>query len=374
MIPIDTPVPLPSDWYRIYGKLVELRNKSRNASIPEPLTPLILAGASISTSEDIKERWISHIKIANKYGFAEEILKILPPPPDHDIAKSIAGVPLGYRGSLEEATDNLFLYAEYDDLDEIEYAIENGATVYDKNSENKTALIVAAESGSLNAVQLLIEKGSNINEIIPEELDEFEGYTVLKAAIRGEPGYRDEDENSIRHEIVLNLLRSGLEHSTLSIPCWGTIPLGDACEFGMVKTVKALIDAGADIEGCSKNICVLLEQSPLYQGVESNIPEIVNILLNHGAYRLRKDDNWFRIPIHIAAYNGNCEIMDLLLKKHKQQQINSQDYYLKTPIHLPAENNQKEAYIYLKEKGADPTLKNDEGITAEHILENKQGK
>ena len=114
MIPIDTPVPLPSDWYRIYGKLVELRNKSRNASIPEPLTPLILAGASISTSEDIKERWVSHIKIANKYGFAEEILKILPPPPDYDVASRIAGVPLGYRGSIDEAIDDLFQAAEFE--------------------------------------------------------------------------------------------------------------------------------------------------------------------------------------------------------------------------------------------------------------------
>jgi len=374
MIPIDTPVPLPSDWYRIYGKLVELRNKSRNASIPEPLTPLILAGASISTSEDIKERWVSHIKIANKYGFAEEILKILPPPPDYDVASRIAGVPLGYRGSIDEAIDDLFQAAEFDEVEEINYAIEGGATVDDISDENETALMVAAECGSLNAVMLLIDKGSDVNYLVPEELNEYGGFTVLKAAIRGEPGYRDEDENSIRHEIVINLLRSGLEHSTLSIPCWGTVPLGDACEFGMVKTVKALIDAGADIEGCSKDLCVLLDESPLYQAVNSSNREIVDILLNLGAYRLRKDDNWGRIPIHIAAYNGNCEIMDLLLKKDKEQQINCQDYYLNTPIHLAAENNQKEAYIYLIEKGADSTITNDEGFTAEHILENKKDK
>jgi len=70
MIPLNTPVPLPHDWYKICGKLAELRNKSENPQIPEPLTPLILAGASISTSEDIKDRWITHIKFANKYGFA----------------------------------------------------------------------------------------------------------------------------------------------------------------------------------------------------------------------------------------------------------------------------------------------------------------
>jgi len=93
MLPKTIPVPLPQDWVRIHQTLVELWKELHDSNIPKPLTPLILAGTMGSTPTDIRQRWISHIEWANKYGFSDNLKEILPPPPDVDVAKSIAGRP-----------------------------------------------------------------------------------------------------------------------------------------------------------------------------------------------------------------------------------------------------------------------------------------
>lgn len=95
MVPTTTPVPLPQDWARIHQTLVELWEKCQDHKIPKPLAPLILAGTMGSTPKDIRQRWISHIEWANKYGFSKNLKEIIPSSPDIDVAKEIAGLPDG---------------------------------------------------------------------------------------------------------------------------------------------------------------------------------------------------------------------------------------------------------------------------------------
>ena len=88
----DIPVPLPGEWTKIYQELVQLRKQRNDPSIPEPPTPLILAGAAFSTASEIRNRWSKLIEWANQYGFVEEMKNLIPPSPDFDVAEKIAGI------------------------------------------------------------------------------------------------------------------------------------------------------------------------------------------------------------------------------------------------------------------------------------------
>jgi len=92
------PVPLPSDWSRIYHHLSEARLVINDVNIPMPPVPLILAGAAFSSANDILKRWEDLIAWANEYGFSDTLINNLPEPPNHNVAESIAGVSKNGKG------------------------------------------------------------------------------------------------------------------------------------------------------------------------------------------------------------------------------------------------------------------------------------
>lgn len=88
----DIPVPMPGDWSEIYLQLKNLIEQRIEHTIPEPPVPLILAGAAFSTANQIRTRWKELVDWSNKYGFADEMAKMIPPSPQEDVAERIAGV------------------------------------------------------------------------------------------------------------------------------------------------------------------------------------------------------------------------------------------------------------------------------------------
>ena len=88
----DIPVPMPVHWSKIYQQLNNLREQRREHTIPNPPVPLILAGAAFSNANQIRTRWIELLDWVNKYGFADEMAKMIPPPPLEDVAEKIAGI------------------------------------------------------------------------------------------------------------------------------------------------------------------------------------------------------------------------------------------------------------------------------------------
>ena len=86
------PVPLPTDWTRLHELLRAERRRMVGSSIPEPPTPLILAGAAFSTASAIRARWAELLDWASTYGFETTLTNHLPPAPEHDVANAIAGV------------------------------------------------------------------------------------------------------------------------------------------------------------------------------------------------------------------------------------------------------------------------------------------
>lgn len=92
LLPTTIPVPMPVDWSRIHGLLAKARRDSGLEAIPEPPIPLILSGASVSKPSWIRAQWIELLEWANQYGYADLVMKNLPPPPAVDVAEDLAGI------------------------------------------------------------------------------------------------------------------------------------------------------------------------------------------------------------------------------------------------------------------------------------------
>jgi Dna[CI] antecedent, DciA len=86
------PVPLPTDWARLHEVLSAEWKRRDDGSIPEPPTPLILAGAAFSTADAVRSRWSALLDWAHGFGFGNVLASNLPPPPEYDVADAIAGV------------------------------------------------------------------------------------------------------------------------------------------------------------------------------------------------------------------------------------------------------------------------------------------
>ena len=185
--------------------------------------------------------------------------------------------------------------------------------------------------------------------------------TPLCAAIKGEGVGDGPDEE--KHNAVLLLLDAGaLVNSTC---CYFASPLGLACSGGMIDTVKALIKSGADIEW-SGHDCY-----PLSDAIQGQHIETVSYLLNQKANRMQEDlYGGGDIAIHEAAQNGNIEIARLLLESDTKIQVNYQNKEGETPLHIAAINEQFRFYKFLLSKGADETIKNNEGKIALTIFKN----
>jgi ankyrin repeat protein len=82
--------------------------------------------------------------------------------------------------------------------------------------------------------------------------------------------------------------------------------------------------------------------------------------LNEGA-RVDAADEWGRIPLHIAAYNGHKEIVEMLIEKAAD--AGAVDKYLGTPLHYAAKGGHMEIAEMLIEKGANVSAATKDGWT-----------
>jgi ankyrin repeat protein len=143
-------------------------------------------------------------------------------------------------------------------------------------SNRKPPLIVAAQMGYRDIVQLLIEH--------PDTNNADASTALLEAAIN-------------RHQAVVSLL---LDHGTSPI-------LMDVVEHGLMGLVKISLSEGAD-----PNFRDKFGRTPLSHAAELDHDDIVRLLLEYGAVPTA-EDQYGRSPISWAAVRGNCTIISLFL-------------------------------------------------------------
>ena len=155
--------------------------------------------------------------------------------------------------------------------------------------------------------------------------------------------------------------------------------LNHACVDGNIKTVKLLLQNGANPNNSSETL-----ESPLVSAIKNNNVEIVRLLLSYKAdvdlksilkdppiliacaknnleivkllLENQADVNQLNItnqsPLAFACSLGNIEIAELLIKKDAN--INQQDYFGISPLSYACLNNHRNITKLLLENGADP--------------------
>ena len=123
----------------------------------------------------------------------------------------------------------------------------------------------------------------------------------------------------------------------------GFTPLGFAVFFRHQETVKALVDAGANVNLPSRES---MKVTPLASAAAATQTDSARLLIAHGA-NVNARAAGGHIPLHEAAANGSVELVTLLIENGAD--INAQTDDGRTPLDFAKEYNRREVIALLKE-------------------------
>jgi ankyrin repeat protein len=144
-----------------------------------------------------------------------------------------------------------------------------------------------------------------------------------------------------------------------------TSPLMMAVDNRHLAVAEFLLQNGADIHLDNK-----YGYTPLMQTVMRNDPKMVSMLLDKGAKIDQKNFYTELTPLMMAADNGSMELVELLVSRHAN--LNLQDGRGDTALMHAMAARQSKIAQRLTQAGADSTLKNKQGQTAEDLAKPSQ--
>jgi uncharacterized protein len=190
-------------------------------------------------------------------------------------------------------------------LEMVDLLLQRGAPIDARNLAGSTALYVAAERGQVAVVRRLIDKGADVNlkgrsGASPVTAAAFAGRTLVVEMLlaHGADGRAADDTGkppiiyaaaSGQLDIVKQLLAQKIDVNAryandLSLLMWASGPDEQVAEPQALEVVSYLLDAGAHIDDQDAR-----GRTALMIAAEGNRPEIVKVLLAHGADPAIKD-------------------------------------------------------------------------------------
>ncbi len=214
----------------------------------------------------------------------------------------------------------------------VELLIEKGANINGSHKDGETLLHRAAGQGSKDVVELLIEKGLDVNA------RDKDGKTPLDIAV---------EQN--KKEIVEFLWGKGLKPDVTALLHSAVLKgHNDVAEFLIEKEVKL-------------NDSIIDGRTIFHNAVTGGNTGLVKLLIEKGA-RVNTVDMSGKTPLHSAVNGGNYNIVKLLIKKGAH--VNVSDLDGKTPLHYAAEEYFCESITELLIKnGADVNAMDKRGET-----------
>ena len=221
-----------------------------------------------------------------------------------------------YRAELLDA-------ARLGDYHRVNYAASVVA-VDTRDSEGRTALLLASMEGHARIVALLLEKGANPN------VTDAEGKSALRHALHEHP------------EVAKALLEGGADANERDGD--GSRLLMNAVIGGNAATVRLLLDGGAD-----PSIRNNEGLSPLTIAEEVGASEVVDLLRAAGAQKSLEEQ------LDVAIRGGNvAKVTSLLEQDVDVDRLDTSDY--QTPLMTALEHDNLEIVKLLLARDADPTV------------------
>jgi ankyrin repeat protein/L-ascorbate metabolism protein UlaG (beta-lactamase superfamily) len=223
----------------------------------------------------------------------------------------------------------------------IELLLSKGANIEAGDRENTTPLVVAAMLKQPEAVRLLVEKGASMTA------RDVNGNTALLAAAR-----------TGNVEMVKYLVEHGA--SLADVSNRGSNCLHIATSIGAEPLVQYLLGQGFDLNALNgSGYC------PLHFAAMVGNPAIIRLLVAAGA-NIDQNDNTGLSPLMIAAYNEKLETVATLLELGADPN-HAPSIYGHSPLSTAIWSGNLEVVNLLIEHGADLQYRNSEGETALHL-------
>ncbi|CAH1153955.1 unnamed protein product [Phaedon cochleariae] len=182
-------------------------------------------------------------------------------------------------------------------------------------------------------IEFLLDKGADVNQ------RDKQGRTILHYAA-----------GACKIELVKYLVNRG---ATINVPdIGGETPLLRSVDINSTELFFYFIENGADVNAKSG------ETTPLHCAVIKQNFEIVEELLKRGANIHDKNDEG-GTALHWAAFKGTVKILNNLLEKGAK--VNDQDIYGDTPLHWAAEQGHLDCLKILVDSGGDVDIQNKKG-------------
>jgi ankyrin repeat protein len=224
--------------------------------------------------------------------------------------------------SLCERTP-LHTASEEGHLELAEWLLDSGADVNVHDMKQNTPLHLAAIRGRLDLVRMLLKRGAEV------QARGINGYTPLFSAVEGgnldvvrllldhgaDAHIRDKNENNALHiaaahghlEVSRMLLALKLDVNARNDGEKTSLHKA-LTKSGKPDVVRLLLDHGADVHMCTGIGC----WSALHLAVKGENPEIVQMILEQNA-EVEVRDSQGETPLLAASFNGNTAVVQLLL-------------------------------------------------------------
>ena len=242
--------------------------------------------------------------------------------------------------------------------------------------EMKTAMILAAEKGNPQAIDILITAGANLNTSLtnghtPLLQSSAKGHyevvqllinaqaNVNTASITGDTALLLASTNG--HTTVVSLLLGAGANPNMSNKR-GHTPLMMASDQGHMKIVKLLLEAKANVNATTTSSL----ETAIFRACERGHTKIVSLLIQAGA-----DLNVYskgQTPLMAASHNGHTEIVHHLKNRTN---VNAKNMQHRTAVYQASLNGHAETVLSLVEAGADWSIPDKEGQTPLMIASSK---
>lgn len=278
------------------------------------------------------------------------------------VSPSLSGTTLASRGrgnrlrtnfhtSIDLAKDGasvspLIKAAQAGSRDEAERLIEQGFDIEERHAgSGRNALLVASHCGREGVVDLLIKSGARV-----AVTDGSRETALHLAASRG------------HWEVMQLLLMSSslLKNSGfIETPnLKGRTALRVATDSGQPDAVEVLLINGAQVNARAEN-----QMTALHAAAKGGDAEIVQLLVAHGA-DVEAKDGTMMTALHYACEEGHLEAIQILLENRATIDAHGRD--CKTPLICAAEAGRTQAVEFLLKRKASPRDVDDGEMTALH--------